>query len=61
MNYPFVCPKCGYSETISMPMSQYKSNGHIYKECGEEMTREVKSLICQYSLDRTGDFFRAKN
>ena len=60
MNYSFVC-KCGHSEIISMPIKEYHADNHFCPICGEEMTREVKSLICQYSIDRTGDFFRAKN
>lgn len=60
MNYPFECPKCGLKKIISMPMSEYESSGH-YCDCGEEMVREVKSLICGCSIDRTGDFFRAMN
>ena len=58
MNYPFECLKCGYSEVISMPITQYKSDGHMCKECGTEMAREVKSLICGCSIDKTGDFYK---
>lgn len=61
MNYPFECPKCNHSEIISMPMSSYTSEGHYCSECGEEMVREVKSLICGMSIDKTGSFYRAQN
>lgn len=61
MYYPFICKKCGHYEEISMPMSQYKSEGHMCPECGEEMVREVKSLVCSCSLDKTGDFYRKIN
>lgn len=61
MYYPFVCEKCGHSEEISMPMSQYKSEGHMCPNCGEEMVREVKSLVCAMSIDKSGDFFRRCN
>ena len=61
MNYPFECPKCGYTEDISMPMSQYTSEGHMCKECNTEMVREVKSLICGASINRCGGFYRDIN
>ena len=43
-----------------MPISQYTSEGH-YCECGTEMVREVSSLVCGMSVDKTGDFFRKVN
>ena len=61
MNYPFVCPTCGHNEIIHMPMSEYKSEGHMCKECNTEMVREVKSLVCGCSVDKTGDFYRRCN
>ena len=61
MNYPFECPKCNYSEIISMPIKEYTSSGHMCKNCGTEMTREVKSLICQCSIDTTNSFYRKCN
>ena len=60
MNYPFVC-KCGYSEIISMPINEYRSNNHFCPICGEEMTREVKSLVCMGSVDLTNSFYRRNN
>lgn len=60
MNYPFECPKCGLKREIPMSMKEYRSDGH-YCECGTEMVREVKSLICGMSIDRTGSFYRAQN
>ena len=60
MNYPFECLKCGLKREISMPMSEYTSEGHCC-ECGTEMVREVKSLICACNFDRTGDFYRSAN
>lgn len=60
MYYPFIC-ECGNKEEISMPMSEYKSSGHVCSVCGKEMTREVKSLVCSLSIDRTGDFYRSCN
>ena len=56
MNYPFFCPKCGYKEIISMPITQYVSTGHICKECNTEMTREVESLVCGMAIDKTDGF-----
>lgn len=60
MNYPFEC-KCGHKEVISMRMSEYKNEGHYCPICGEEMVREVKSLVCGVSIDKTGDFYRKAN
>lgn len=60
MHYPFECPNCGKSKLIDMPMKDYHSDGH-YCECGTEMVREVKSLVCGCSLDKTGDFYRSVN
>lgn len=61
MNYPFECKKCGHKEIISMPIKEYRSDNHFCQKCGEEMIREVKSLVCQCSIDTTGDFFRKVN
>lgn len=60
MNYPFEC-KCGHSEIISMPISEYHSDNHFCPVCGEEMYREVKSLVCQGSVDLTNSFYRRNN
>ena len=61
MNYPFECSKCGHSEIISMPIKEYKSEGHYCPICGEEMTREIKSMVCQCSIDTTNSFYRRTN
>lgn len=58
MNYPFVCPHCNNTETISMKMSEYTSQGHLCKQCNTEMIREVSSLVCSCSIDKTGGFFK---
>ena len=58
MNYPFECSKCGYEEKIDMQMRDYVATGHMCKECNTEMVREVKSLVCAMSVDRTGDFYQ---
>lgn len=60
MNYPFEC-KCGHAEIISMPIKEYKSEGHYCPICGEEMTREIKSMVCQCSIDTTNTFYRRTN
>ena len=60
MNYPFEC-KCGHKEEISMPMSQYTASSHYCPVCGEEMTREVKSLVCSASINKCGGFYRNLN
>ena len=56
MNYPFYCPNCGYEEKIDMSMKNYVATGHMCGECNTEMVREVKSLVCSMSIDKTGDF-----
>ena len=60
MQYPFEC-KCGHSEIIDMPIKEYTSSGHFCPICGEEMTREVKSLVCGLSVDKTSTFYRRCN
>lgn len=60
MNYPFEC-KCGHTEIISMPIKEYTSEGHHCPICGEEMTREIKSMVCQCSIDTTNSFYRRNN
>ena len=52
MNYPFVCPKCWAKQDIQMSINQYIGTGHYCPSCGEEMIREVKSLICGMSIDK---------
>lgn len=61
VNYPFECPKCNNKEIISMPITEYKSYGHYCSVCGEEMIREIKSMVCGMSIDKTGDFYRKIN
>ena len=60
MNYPFEC-KCGHSEIISMPIKEYHSDNHFCPVCGEEMYREVKSLVCSASINKCGGFYRNLN
>lgn len=60
MNYPFCCPKCGDKKTISMPINDYIATGHMC-DCGTEMVREIKSLVCGMAIDKTGEFFRKIN
>lgn len=66
MYYPFICinEKCknyNHIVKIDMPMKDYVGTGHMCKECGTEMVREVKSLVCGCSVDKTGDFYRSVN
>lgn len=61
MIYPFECPNCKHKEEISMPMSEYLSTGHYCPICNTEMVREIKSLVCGMSIDRTGDFYSKYN
>ena len=61
MNYDFECPSCKHKEVISMPIKDYTSSGHYCPSCNTEMQREVSSLICLGSVDKTGDFYRKVN
>ena len=44
-----------------MPITEYISTGHMCSECKTEMIREVESLVCGLSVDKTGDFYRKCN
>ena len=61
MNYPFVCPDCGHEKNVSMPINEYVSTGHHCPICHAEMVREVKSLVCGLSIDKTSTFYRKCN
>lgn len=53
--------KFSHKETISMPIKEYHADNHLCPVCGEEMVREVASLVCGCSVDKTGDFYRSIN
>ena len=59
MNYPFEC-EFGHKEIISMPIKEYHADNHFCSICGEEMDREVGSLVCS-SIDHTNSFYRRNN
>ena len=61
MDYPFVCPNCKNEEIISMRITEYVGTGHKCKQCGEELQREVSSLVCGLSIDKTNSFYRRCN
>ena len=61
MNYPFECPNCKNKQIVEMPMASYTATGHKCSECGTEMVREVKSLICGASINKCGGFYRDMN
>ena len=44
-----------------MPIKDYHADNHFCPSCGEEMVREVSSLVCGMSVDKTGDFYRSVN
>ena len=58
MFYPFICPKCGHEETITMRITEYVATGHKCPICGTEMKRDPKSLVCGMTVDKTGTFFK---
>ena len=55
MDYKFICPKCGKEKTITMRISEYKSNGH-FCDCGEELKRDVKDFCTSSSRNVEGFF-----
>lgn len=61
MRYPFECPNCKTKKIISMPIKEAHNDGHFCDNCGTEMVREISSLVCNISIDRTGDFYRKCN
>lgn len=60
MTYGFICPNCGRKENITMPITQYTSEGHLCPECNTEMQRDISTMGCM-SIDKTGDFYRRVN
>lgn len=58
MYYKFICPKCDSEETIEMKMSEYTSSGHICKNCGEELVRDISTMKCAMFSDKTNTFYR---
>lgn len=60
MTYGFICHNCGRKEDITMPITQYTSEGHFCPECNTEMQRDVSTMGCM-SIDKTGDFYRRVN
>lgn len=60
MTYGFICPNCGRKENVTMPITQYTSEGHLCPECNTEMQRDVSTMGCM-SIDKTGDFYRRVN
>lgn len=61
MNYPFFCPKCNYTQEISMRITEYVATGHKCPACNTEMKRDPQSLVCGMSIDTTGGFYRRCN
>lgn len=53
MIYKFICPSCGCEKEIEMPMSEYKSDGHMC-ECGAEMIRDPKDFCKTYHVNCCG-------
>ena len=61
MNYPFFCPNCGAKKIISMPIKEAHNDGHYCDDCKTELKREVDSLVCSCSIDKSGGFYRKLN
>lgn len=53
MNYRFVCPSCGKTFTLSMPVSEYTASGHLCP-CGAELKRDVKDFATSYAVKCDG-------
>lgn len=49
MTYRFVCPSCGKAYELKMPVSEYKSDGHLCS-CGAELMRDVKDFGTSYAV-----------
>lgn len=60
MRYPFIC-ECGHKEIIEMPITEAHNDGHYCPECGKEMMREPKSLVCGLSISKCDGFYRKYN
>lgn len=61
MYYPFECPECGTKQDIEMKITEYHSDNHLCPNCKTEMKREVSSLVCGLSVDKTNSFYRRCN
>lgn len=61
MDYPFECPNCGAKKIISMPIKEAHNDGHYCEICNTELKREVSSLVCGLSIDKTSSFYRKCN
>lgn len=61
MKYAFVCPNCDNKELIDMKICEYSALGHKCSECNNELVREISSLVCSTSIDKTNSFFRRNN
>lgn len=55
MDYKFICPNCGKEKVVTMPISEYKADGH-YCDCGTELKRDVKDF-CTSSPRNIDGFF----
>lgn len=55
MLYKFICPKCNKKVEISMPISEYKAEGH-FCDCGSELHRDVNDF-CISSQRNVEGFF----
>lgn len=53
MIYKFICPSCGREKEIEIPISEYKSEGHLC-ECGVEMIRDPKDFCNTYHVNCFG-------
>ncbi len=53
MIYRFFCPVCGQKIEISMPLIEYRANGHRCS-CGAELVRDPKDFCTNYEVGCDG-------
>lgn len=41
-----------------MPIKEYVATGHKCPKCGNEMVREISSLVCGVGIDKTDGFYK---
>lgn len=53
MIYKFICPSCGRKEELDIPITEYRSDGHMC-ECGAELVRDPDDFCKTYHVNCFG-------
>lgn len=61
MTYIFVCESCGSQEEIDMRPSEYTSESHICKLCGETLARDITSFCSTTKWNCGGAYVSSNN